>query len=371
LVSVADFGAAGDGADSRRDTRAFHEAMAAAERGGSRTIVVPYGADGLYRVDEPIRLADGMRLVCDPGVRVEAGEGDGRGIVLENADREHGNDHIVVEGGAWVGAMSFRRVRDIRLEGFTIRNDGFAITLDGAQRFVVRDIRIEQRGERSVNQDGIHVFGPACDGEIRNIHGRTFDDMIALNADDNDGPHGPIVGVTIDGVRAEDTYNFLRLMSRGSLVDRILVRDVSGNSSVNGGFESSPHRFPETGNFGSLVFESIRVGNRGNAVHPTFKFHGTFRSILLSDVERLDAPPMPLVEFARGSVRNAMLRGVIAAGGGPLVQVDSEVETMVLDGWIADLRSAAPRERLVDARRGTVGKLEMCAVVVHAAKETP
>jgi len=108
---------------------------------------------------------------------------------------------------------------------------------------------------------------------MRNIQGRTWDDMIALNADcinvDWDlnrkfvrnnryalyAGNGPITDVDIDGVQAEDCAQVIRLISRESRLDRVSIRNVRGTYRTFGVWVSSYYR--EGGNFGRVELENI------------------------------------------------------------------------------------------------------------------
>ena len=96
------------------------------------------------------------------------------------------------------------------LRGLTLRNlhfvdiTPFAIHIAGARDFVVQNIRFD-----NAFRDGVHINGPTCGGEIRNISGRTGDDLVALNAAEFTEcalGFGAIQNVLVDTVEADPGY---------------------------------------------------------------------------------------------------------------------------------------------------------------------
>jgi hypothetical protein len=196
-------------------------------------------------------------------IRLADGAGTGVGIfLLKNRDEVAGNHDLVVEGGVWDGnnehnprgktppcytgvALNFVNVRRLTLSKLVVRNpDSF-----GIRGWRLRDFRMEDIGfDYTVlrgSQDGIHLNGYTEHGVIRNIRAlspfATNDDMIALNADDATGKPpferwvvcqgvelGPIRNITIERVRAQSVYTFVRLLSSTNLIENIVIRDVAG-----------------------------------------------------------------------------------------------------------------------------------------------
>ena len=317
-------------------------------------------ARGRYLIGETLRLGDGTRLEFDEGAELLMEMSKAGCILFTNADHVGGNRGISIRGGSFAGGILLRNCVDFTLESFAIRNDGYAITLDGAEDFLVSRIHIDQRGERRVNQDGVHVFGPACRGIIREISGTAWDDMVALNADDNDGIHGPISDILIDGVHCDRTYNFVRLMSRGSVVTRIRIRDIRGTSTVNGGFVIGAHRFdPRASGFGEISLDDIDIAY-ANAIddYATLRLNGNIESLRISRLRRRDAYPSALLSIYAGvRIGKLELENIERI----LVVPESQVGTSTLAGETAPLGevfagSYAPSLMKVD---GEIG--ELCA----------
>jgi len=174
----------------------------------------------------------------------------------------------------------------------------FFVYLTNWRRVVLENIYINLSDSlKPSNQDGIHVHGPGEFLSIRNLQGRAFDDMVALNNDDllgdwntegqfirasegnlgkcfgNYAGIGPVSDVDIDGVQADDCAQVIRILSRASRLDRVSIRNVRGTYR-DFGVWITPY-FREGGNIGRLEFENIdlrQVGPRAYDYVPPFLF---------------------------------------------------------------------------------------------------
>jgi len=216
---------------------------------------------GTYTVSAALRLESRTRLEVAEGavIRLADHAGANSGVfLLTNDDPAGGNENIHVEGGIWDGncahnprgedgdmdgytgtAINFVNVKGLVARDLTVRNpEGFSLRLGEVEDFRVEDIRFDHTVIRP-NQDGVHVGGHSSRGLIRNLRAltprTTNDDMVALNADDdvervlNLGmKRGPIRDIAVDGLSADDTYTFLRLLSVDQPIENITVRNVSG-----------------------------------------------------------------------------------------------------------------------------------------------
>lgn len=221
-----------------------------------------------------------------------------------NAAKQKKTDPVL----GWLNAFSLHGVQQLLFRDVSITNmRTFAVHLTNWRRVVFENIYInlDQIIIGSSNQDGIHVQGPGQFLTMRNIQGRTWDDMIALNADDvnadwnasgefvrNNGfgqsaGFGPITDVDIDGVHVEDAAQAIRLLSRGSRIDRVSIRNVRGVYRTFGIWLSSFYR--EGGNFGRIEFENIDLrATAPNAYEylPPFLFYlaGKIESVHIRNV---------------------------------------------------------------------------------------
>ncbi|MEY3129884.1 MAG: hypothetical protein RLY12_256 [Verrucomicrobiota bacterium] len=212
-----------------------------------------------------------------------------------NGNAEH-QEHTTKEHG-WTTAFALHGVEQVLFRDVSITNSRtFAVYLTNWRRVVLENICINlDHIPKQSNQDGIHVQGPGEFLNIRNVQGRAWDDMIALNIDDllgdwdSEGKFGrdpasmkrfgsaagigPVSDVDIDGVQADDCAQVIRILSRASRLDRVSIRNVKGTYRDFGVWITPYLR--EGGNIGRLEFENIDLrpaGQRAYDYVPAFLF---------------------------------------------------------------------------------------------------
>lgn len=254
------------------------------------------------------------------------------GPLITNANpsaREIGNRNITLLGGTYnhnclhqahhlpegvhysqadllVVAISFFGVENLLIRDLTARNQRtFAFLITNWQHVTMENILLELPDYiPGGNQDGIHVQGPGKFLILKNIRGRTGDDFIAINADEEIiggknffHPHastGPITDVVIDTVMVDDAAQIVRILSRVSLVDRITVKNISGNYRSFGFYLSAwdylSRGYP--GNFGALLFDNIDVRQtRADYTYTEpflFRISGNHKSLRLQNIHYVD-----------------------------------------------------------------------------------
>jgi len=194
-----------------------------------------------------------------------------------NGNAEH-QQHTTPEHG-WTTAFALHGVEQVLFRDVSLTNSRtFAVYLTNWRRVAFENIYINlDHIPKQSNQDGIHIQGPGEFLSIRNVQGRAWDDMIALNIDDLLGDWdsagkfgrdpatlkrfgsaagiGPVSDVDIDGVQAEDCAQVIRILSRASRLDRVSIRNVKGTYRDFGVWITPYLR--EGGNIGRLEFENI------------------------------------------------------------------------------------------------------------------
>ena len=194
-----------------------------------------------YLIDKPLRIHSGQELKLPRYCRIKLAAGSNCHMVI-NDDFENGNQNITLTGGIWdynnleqdknpqyvkiiektipprkgtdVTVMRFKNVKNIHISGLTVKDPvTYAIWLDMASYFTVENIVFDFNlgNPRPANMDGVHVDGNSSYGTIRNIKGKCYDDLVALNADE--GSDGDISHIDIDGLYAEDCHSAVRLLT--------------------------------------------------------------------------------------------------------------------------------------------------------------
>lgn len=117
------------------------------------------------------------------------------------------------------------------------------------------------------NQDGLHFHSPGKNLVLKNIHGRTGDDFIAINGDEGDCV-SDIDGVVIDGVFLNGSTQGIRLLCRekGTLKN-VYINNVQGEVSsfafyINPWFygkDKSPDFDGYSGKFQNITIENVNL----------------------------------------------------------------------------------------------------------------
>ncbi len=210
--------------------------------------------------------------------------------MIANADPEHGDQHITIEGGIWnmdnmnqtpfmadlpvlpgdryprnyaprfrplgpewhharnldgagdippehqyldantsICTMVFSHTKYFTMRNLTIKNPRFFATFFFyLEYFTIENIRFDFNygNPYAIHMDGIHLDGGCRFGQIRNLQGRCFDDLLALNADD--GMWGPIEDISVDGIYSDNCHSAVRMLSTKSWIRRITITNVFG-----------------------------------------------------------------------------------------------------------------------------------------------
>jgi hypothetical protein len=221
-----------------------------------------------YLISRTLILHSGQALRLDPFTVIRLAPHSDT-VMITNDDHDQGNENIALSGGIWdmdnrnqapnpfpamgqaglttpydparfIGVlMRFNRVRNLTLQGLTLRDPTtFGAQLGNLYQFTVRDITFDYQhaNPTEVNMDGIHIHGNSRYGYIANLQGMTHDDLLALNADDGlvaEMSRGPIEDIAVDGLFAEDGWTAVRLLSAGSPIRRVSIRNVHGTYRYN------------------------------------------------------------------------------------------------------------------------------------------
>ena len=269
----------------------------------------------------------------------------------------------------WLTAFALHGVEQVLVRDVSITDSRtFFVYLTNWRRVVFENICLNlSDGLKPSNQDGIHVQGPGEFLAIRNLQGKAFDDMVALNNDDLQGDWnsegkfvraarsgfgqyagiGPVSDVEVDGVQADDCAQVIRILSRDSRIDRVSIRNVKGTYR-DFGVWITPY-FREGGNIGRLEFENIDL----RPVAP----------------RAYDYVP-PFLFWIAGRMEQVMLRNISSHApidDRPLVwiQPDAKIDRLLIDGLnVHDPRKEPGHTPLIRAD-GRIALLQVRDVVVQ------
>jgi hypothetical protein len=356
-----------------------------------------------YLISKPLLIHSHQALVLDRFTRVKlAPKSDC--LMVENADQENGNTNIAVQGGIWdmdnmsqtpnplavppaallaqktylpgtylgIG-MRFDNVENLSLSGLTIKDPvTFSIQLARARQFTVDDVTFDFNMGNPIpgNMDGIHLDGGCRFGRITNLKGRTYDDLVALNADDGiDSPcWGPIEDIVVDGIFAEGAHSAVRILSNHSWMRRISISRVFGTFYQYGiGITNIFPAEPSDGLFDQIALHDIFAAKSPRLPvfqkddHPVFPIVWVERgsrigTLSVSNLHRRETcTSVECIGVAKGASIQRLYASSCSyaneAGGSPaFLGNEGEIGSLVLDG----IRTAG--EPVLD-NRGRIGEL--------------
>jgi hypothetical protein len=191
-------------------------------------------------IDRPIVLKSGNRLIAHPQAEIRLIIGAVGTCMVRNASVRYSGDapvemcagadeDILIEGGIWndqrnegrgrgglsdknnsiVGSMTtmlLHNVSRVAIRNACFRDcSAFAVQVGNATDFLIENLTFDETA------DGIHVEGPAQNGIIRNIKGKTNDDIVALNAWDwehSSITFGPITDILVENIEMPKGYTW-------------------------------------------------------------------------------------------------------------------------------------------------------------------
>lgn len=244
--------------------------------------------------------------------------------------------------------IRLQHIENLNVRGLTLRNPTtFGIMICYAKYFSVSDIFFDYTTANPfyLNMDGVHLDGGCSYGEIRNLRGVCYDDLVALNADDI--ACGPLSHIHVDGIYSEDCHSAVRLLSVESRVDDIEISNVHGTFYAYGIGITKYHKINEKrGNYGTIVLRDIFCaggkpvsGYWNPAGCPCIYFQGE------TDVESLS-----VYEFHREEVNKEHLPSI-------LVEPAVHVRNLRIDGY--SHRSQSGKELVFLENNGQIDDLEV------------
>lgn len=245
-----------------------------------------------------------------------------------------------IDGDCLVVGISFFGIENLMIRDLIIRNHrtfGFLIT--NWEKVVMENIRFELPDYiRAGNQDGIHMQGPGRFLTIRNVQGKTSDDMIALNADEEvtgetrNWMHplattGPMTDILVDTIMSDNASQVVRILSRESLIDRLTIRNVTGTYR-SFGFYIHAWDYRKKGyqsDYGSILIENVDLRQTDPDYTYTkrflFRISGRHKCMTLKDIYYRDPSDDRYVVW---------LEGISDMKG--MGYVPAQMESLVIDG---------------------------------------
>ncbi len=202
-------------------------------------------------------------------------------VPADQADLDFGGDF---KGNRLVMALEFYGVEYLTVKDVTIRNQrSWAAVICNWRHVVVENVDIDLPEHMDgQNQDGLHFWGPGRFLNIKNLSGRTGDDILALAPDEFD-LESDITDVEVDGLFLDNADQGIRLLSRAKgRLDRITIRNVSGTYK-SFGFYINPWFHETFGSFGNILIENVDL----RQTEPNYHYTSPFLFRIGGDIECL------------------------------------------------------------------------------------
>ncbi|MGI6716398.1 MAG: hypothetical protein ACOX3X_04285 [Eubacteriales bacterium] len=230
------------------DTQAIQELI-----DSSKVVELPV-PENFYLISKPLKVHSDFVLKIHPNTVIRLAPGSNCMMLCG----EH-LENVVIDGGKWdmqntlqapnplvtytygpvrhddmddryLGvAMRFFDIFNFTFKNVTIRNPvTFGIQLCKVVQFTVDSITFDYHVGNPIlgTMDGVHLESGCRFGSITNLKGRTFDDLLAINADDF--YYGDITDISVDGIFSDGGHSAIRFLSTGSNVSRISVQNIFG-----------------------------------------------------------------------------------------------------------------------------------------------
>ena len=339
-----------------------------------------------YRISSTLRVHSCQQLKLDPFTRIVLAD-QSNCAMLENADPEHYDSDICVDGGIWdmnhrnqwpnpyhfanpsgkkyadmVQELSFSPdnrlfiqsysghcFRFNSIHGLTFRNVTIVNpVVYGAQfayvdNFTVENITFQytEGSPKLWNLDGVHFEGGCKNGVVRNLKGACHDDLVAITSDD--GINGDIENITVDNIMAEGCHSAVRMLSVRHRLRNIHISNVYGTFYVYCICMTKYYDVPEVrGRFENICLDNIFAsfskgtidvpGNYGPLIHigrevdiPRLSIHNLIREECVC--------PTPTIAIEKG----AEIGYLLASQMHTVNHTSDSVTTIVNDGTIQQM----------------------------------
>lgn len=203
-------------------------------------------------------------------------------------NQEHDNPRVHpdfdLEEAWYTQCIELLGVEQLHIKDIIVRDfRTYAVTVGCFRNATIENVWLEQPYGTRGNQDGFHFWGPGQFLKVLNCGGKVGDDIINVGPDELD-KKSSITDVLIDGIMMDEGEQAVRLLTRGSgILDRVTIRNITGNYRSYG-FYINPW-FPEKtlGNFKNIFIENVDL----QALKNTYTYHPPFLFSIGGNVECL------------------------------------------------------------------------------------
>lgn len=275
--------------------------------GVNKPLIKTQGADYLWNDTSHVR-----QYVCE-NASIEGG------ILDFNGDNQTRDPSASVTTDFVGFGMMIADADDFRFENCTIKDPtSFGFLGGSLHRFVIRNIYCDY-GTRRNNMDGIHIGGDSYDGIVDNIVGKTYDDMVALNAFDGQQymmRRGDMYNITVSNIASNDGYRAVRLLNDNEhKFDNICLEHIRGTYDQLGIIILSSYSYSPA-NYGHIVIKDVRCENKTNNNSLIYghreNYPITIDSLVIDGVSCIETNPglMSIIGGVSTTINNMILSNI-------------------------------------------------------------
>jgi hypothetical protein len=208
----------------------------------------------------------------------------------------------------WIVGQRFVGVRNLKIRDCKLyKAKTFCSQVANCQDLVFENCYIDtDQNDTAQNHDGLHFHGPITNCVVRNTAGYSGDDIVSFVANDIGvrgpdqaqnmlgslgQPYGEIRDILIDGLDLKFSNYGIRLLSSTSLMDRILIRGVTGYTRYHHwlivGANLPAYGNPTgRGNFGTIMVEDCSAICADALVDEYIQLDGRINTVIFRNIKR-------------------------------------------------------------------------------------
>lgn len=274
-----------------------------------------FGYVNVYSPDAPCRNIEVVGGIWNSDNAAQKSRDGSTRQEMEELESHEFSDRLM---HIWRFGFFFYNVRHLRISSLTIKNPVcFGVLMDTVSYFTVDNVCFDYNGLNG-SMDGVHICGNCHYGQITNLQGTCYDDLLAFNADE--GSNGDITNIDVRGIYSEDCHSAVRILNVTNRVENIHITEVHGTYVTHCITLGKYYPYEYTGSIDGIVIDNITASKA--AYTDKFPKYGLNPYALIS-IDRVKAGNIRISNMHRNEYNRPLPSIEITEG--------SEVESLILD----------------------------------------